>query len=81
MQTMQLSERQGQPCSCEDLEKECLRPPDLTSFFPICCFLDMLLGQACKVYHYASLSLDDIFEYVPQQNQLCLFTAMMMLAQ
>ncbi|KAG0090772.1 hypothetical protein BGZ92_002236 [Podila epicladia] len=42
---------------------------------------DMLLGQACKVYHFASLSLDDIFEYVPQQNQLCLFTAMMMLAQ
>ncbi|KAF9207779.1 hypothetical protein BGZ59_010971 [Podila verticillata] len=42
---------------------------------------DMLLGQACKVYHYASLSLVDIFEYVPQQNQLCLITAMMMLAQ
>ncbi|KAG0197578.1 hypothetical protein BGX28_008972 [Mortierella sp. GBA30] len=42
---------------------------------------DMLLGQACKVYYYASLSLDDIFDQVPQQNQICLITAMMLLTQ
>ncbi|CAO3563853.1 unnamed protein product [Mortierella alpina] len=42
---------------------------------------DMLLGQACKVYHYASLSLDDIFGQVPPPNQLCLIITMMLLAQ
>ncbi|KAF9399594.1 hypothetical protein BGX21_005956 [Mortierella sp. AD011] len=41
---------------------------------------DMLLGQACKVYCYASLSLEDIFDQVPQANQLCLITAMMLQA-
>ncbi|KAF9935956.1 hypothetical protein BGZ67_002854 [Mortierella alpina] len=43
--------------------------------------LDMLLGQACKVYHFASLSLDDIFDQVPPPNQLCLIVTMMLLAQ
>ncbi|KAG0366081.1 hypothetical protein BGZ54_005845 [Gamsiella multidivaricata] len=42
---------------------------------------DMLLGQACKVYHFASLSLDDIFDQVPVSNQLCLITAMIILSQ
>ncbi|KAG0000087.1 hypothetical protein BGZ79_006327 [Entomortierella chlamydospora] len=41
---------------------------------------DMLLGQACKVYYHASLSLEDIFDQVPQANQLCLITAMMLQA-
>ncbi|KAF9432493.1 hypothetical protein BGZ76_010709 [Entomortierella beljakovae] len=40
----------------------------------------MLLSQACKVYFYASLSLEDIFDQVPQTNQLCLITAMMLQA-
>ncbi|KAI1300532.1 hypothetical protein EDD11_006161 [Mortierella claussenii] len=42
---------------------------------------DMLLDQACRTYHFASLSLDDIFEMVPPPNQLCLITAMMLLSQ
>ncbi|KAG0074929.1 hypothetical protein BGZ90_010344 [Linnemannia elongata] len=42
---------------------------------------DMLLAQACKVFFLASLSLDDIFQQVPQQNQLCLLTAMMLFSQ
>ncbi|KAF9109230.1 hypothetical protein BGX27_007853 [Mortierella sp. AM989] len=39
---------------------------------------DMLLRQASKVFYFASLSLDDIFDQVPQENQLCLITAMML---
>ncbi|KAF9154742.1 hypothetical protein BG015_000053 [Linnemannia schmuckeri] len=42
---------------------------------------DMLLAQACKVFFLASLSLDDIFQQVPQQNQLCLLTAMILFSQ
>ncbi|KAF9134449.1 hypothetical protein BGW39_007064 [Mortierella sp. 14UC] len=42
---------------------------------------DMLLAQACKVFFLAALSLDDIFEQVPQQNQLCLLTAMILFSQ
>ncbi|KAG0232386.1 hypothetical protein BGW41_001883 [Actinomortierella wolfii] len=42
---------------------------------------DMLLSQACKVYYQASLTLDDILEVVPQPNQLCLLSAMMVLSQ
>ncbi|KAG0219649.1 hypothetical protein BGX33_001821 [Mortierella sp. NVP41] len=42
---------------------------------------DMLLLQACKVFFLASLSLDDVFQQVPQQNQLCLLTAMMLFSQ
>ncbi|KAF9970882.1 hypothetical protein BGZ73_006271 [Actinomortierella ambigua] len=42
---------------------------------------DMLLSQACKVYYQASLTLDEILEVVPQPNQLCLLTAMMVLSQ
>ncbi|KAF9933714.1 hypothetical protein BGZ65_004018, partial [Modicella reniformis] len=42
---------------------------------------DMLLGQACRVYQLASLSLDDIFDQVPQPNQFCLITAMMLHSQ
>jgi hypothetical protein len=41
----------------------------------------MLLAQACKMFFLASLSLDDIFQQVPQQNQLCLLTAMMLFSQ
>jgi hypothetical protein len=41
----------------------------------------MLLAQACKVFFLAGLSLDDIFEQVPQQNQLCLLTAMILFTQ
>ncbi|KAF9964891.1 hypothetical protein BGZ70_005777 [Mortierella alpina] len=44
-------------------------------------YSDMLLGQACKVYHYASLTLDDIFDQVPPPNQLCLVITMMLLVQ
>ncbi|KAG0381101.1 hypothetical protein BGX24_011508 [Mortierella sp. AD032] len=42
---------------------------------------DMLLAQACKVFFLAALSLDDIFQQVPQQNQLCLLTAMILFTQ
>ncbi|KAF9144658.1 hypothetical protein BGX30_011979 [Mortierella sp. GBA39] len=42
---------------------------------------DMLLAQACKVFFLASLSLDDIIQQVPQQNQLCLLTAMILFSQ
>ncbi|KAG0330293.1 hypothetical protein BGZ99_005986 [Dissophora globulifera] len=41
----------------------------------------MLLGEACKVYILASLSLDDILDQVPPPNQLCLITAIMLLSQ
>ncbi|KAG0052800.1 hypothetical protein BGZ83_002109 [Gryganskiella cystojenkinii] len=42
---------------------------------------DMLLRQACKVFQLASLTLDDIFNMVPQQNQLCLITTMLLAIQ